>query len=185
MVGFKKIKFCIFLIGSISELNDDQKQLQQSVRKFVADEVTPKAADYDRSMAYPWEIIKKAHALGFLNPDIPEEYVEFCVSSILLFSCIVLRKLIFWFMFIVVVVVGGLGLDMTSSALISEEVAYGCSGIGTAMLVCFSIVLFGQTVELPRISNASLAQLSITCGFNVIGCFHTFLVVEPVIPIIV
>uniref|UniRef100_A0A1I7XFC3 Acyl-CoA_dh_M domain-containing protein n=1 Tax=Heterorhabditis bacteriophora TaxID=37862 RepID=A0A1I7XFC3_HETBA len=29
---------------------------------------------------------------------------------------------------------GGLGLDMISSVMISEEIAYGCSGIGTAIL---------------------------------------------------
>ncbi|CAD6189068.1 unnamed protein product [Caenorhabditis auriculariae] len=71
--------------------------------KFTADEIIPVAAKYDKSMEYPWDIVKKAHQLGYVTAAIPEEY-------------------------------GGLGLDMVSTVLISEEIAYGCSGIGTALL---------------------------------------------------
>lgn len=63
-------------INSFTEFTDDQKQLRDSVRKFVQDEIIPVAAQYDKSMEYPWDIMKKAHALGFLNTDIPEEYGE-------------------------------------------------------------------------------------------------------------
>ncbi|EGT31654.1 hypothetical protein CAEBREN_04578 [Caenorhabditis brenneri] len=52
---------------------------------------------------YPWPIIKKAHAQGYLTADIPEAY-------------------------------GGLGIDMISNCIISEEMAYGCSGIATAVM---------------------------------------------------
>ncbi|CAI5455082.1 unnamed protein product [Caenorhabditis angaria] len=85
------------------ELSAEQQELRTNIRKFVADEVIPVAAEYDRTMEYPWPIIKKAHELGYLIADIPEKY-------------------------------GGLELDMVSLCLISEEVAYGCSGIGTAMM---------------------------------------------------
>lgn len=44
------------------------------MRKFVAEEIVPKAAEYDRTMEYPWDIIKKAHSLGFLNTEIPAAY---------------------------------------------------------------------------------------------------------------
>uniref|UniRef100_A0A915E9C7 medium-chain acyl-CoA dehydrogenase n=1 Tax=Ditylenchus dipsaci TaxID=166011 RepID=A0A915E9C7_9BILA len=56
------------------ELNEEQRQLQDSVTKFVKEEIIPKAAHYDQTMEFPWEIIKKAHANGFMNVDIGEEY---------------------------------------------------------------------------------------------------------------
>jgi acyl-CoA dehydrogenase len=42
--------------------------------KFAKDVVLPKAAEYDRTMEFPWDIIKQAHALGIMNPMIPEKY---------------------------------------------------------------------------------------------------------------
>ncbi|KAL7072874.1 hypothetical protein ACQ4LE_007754 [Meloidogyne hapla] len=56
------------------ELSTEQKQLKQSVGKFADEEIIPKAAHYDKTMEFPWEIIKKAHANGFMNVDIPTEY---------------------------------------------------------------------------------------------------------------
>ncbi|KAI1706992.1 acyl-CoA dehydrogenase, middle domain-containing protein [Ditylenchus destructor] len=85
------------------DLNDEQLLLRDSVRKFVKEEVIPVAAQYDLSMKFPWEVIKKAHANGFMNVDIPEAY-------------------------------GGLDMDLVSNVIISEEVGYGCTGIGTALM---------------------------------------------------
>lgn len=84
-------------------LTPEQEEFRANVRKFVADEVIPVAAEYDRTMEYPWPVIKKAHAQGYLTADIPEAY-------------------------------GGLGVDMVSNCIISEEMAYGCSGIATAIM---------------------------------------------------
>jgi acyl-CoA dehydrogenase len=55
------------------QLNETQRELQSMARKFAREEILPKAAEYDRTMKYPWEIIKKAWELGILNPHIPEE----------------------------------------------------------------------------------------------------------------
>ncbi|CAI4233075.1 unnamed protein product [Auanema sp. JU1783] len=85
------------------QFSDEQKQLRDSVRKFVQEEIIPVAGHYDKTMEYPWDVMNKAHALGFLNTDIPEEY-------------------------------GGIGLDQISNVMVSEEIAYGCSGIGTAIM---------------------------------------------------
>lgn len=60
------------------------------------------ASKYDKSMEYPWEVIKKAHEVGLINTHIPEAY-------------------------------GGIGLGLMECALISEELAFGCSGIQTAI----------------------------------------------------
>jgi len=57
----------------ISELSDEQKEIQELARKFTRDEIIPKAAEYDRTMEYPWDIIKKAWALGLVNTHIPKD----------------------------------------------------------------------------------------------------------------
>jgi acyl-CoA dehydrogenase len=98
------------------QLTPEQLEFQEIARKvcffdcsveqcrtfqFAAEEIIPKAAHHDKTGEYPWEILKKAHALGLLNTHIPQEY-------------------------------GGLGLDVLSSSVITEESAYGCTGIHTA-----------------------------------------------------
>uniref|UniRef100_A0A7E4V1B6 medium-chain acyl-CoA dehydrogenase n=1 Tax=Panagrellus redivivus TaxID=6233 RepID=A0A7E4V1B6_PANRE len=60
--------------GLSFDLSDEHLQLQSTVRQFVKNEVIPKAAEHDRTMEFPWEIIKKAHAAGLLNTQVPEEY---------------------------------------------------------------------------------------------------------------
>lgn len=62
--------YFIFLL----ELNDEQKQLQEAVRKFTKEEIIPVAAHYDRTMEFPWPVVKKAHENGFMNVDIAAEY---------------------------------------------------------------------------------------------------------------
>uniref|UniRef100_A0A914PR84 Medium-chain specific acyl-CoA dehydrogenase, mitochondrial n=1 Tax=Panagrolaimus davidi TaxID=227884 RepID=A0A914PR84_9BILA len=56
------------------DLGDDYRRLQDSVRTFVKQEIMPNAAKYDKTMEYPWKIIKKAHEAGLLNSQIPEKY---------------------------------------------------------------------------------------------------------------
>eukprot|EP00300_Choanocystis_sp_HF-7_P018820 c20149_g1_i1.p1 GENE.c20149_g1_i1~~c20149_g1_i1.p1 ORF type:complete len:418 (+),score=97.53 c20149_g1_i1:37-1290(+) len=83
-------------------LTDEQRQLDELSKKFAQEKIIPIAAEHDRTGEYPWAIIKEAHALGLMNPHIPEKY-------------------------------GGLGLSSVSSTIIAENLAYGCSGIGTAI----------------------------------------------------
>jgi acyl-CoA dehydrogenase len=84
------------------DFSDEQKQLIDMTRKFVKDEIIPKAAHYDETGEYPHEISKKAWELGLMNSHVPVEY-------------------------------GGAGLGTLDGCLISEEIAYGCSGISTAI----------------------------------------------------
>jgi acyl-CoA dehydrogenase len=84
------------------ELTDEQKQLQETARKFAREEIIPKAAEHDKNGKYPVEIAKKAWELGLMNTHIPGEY-------------------------------GGLGLGVLDGCIITEELAYGCTGICTAM----------------------------------------------------
>lgn len=56
------------------DFTEEQRQLQDAIQKFTKDEIIPKAAYYDRTMEFPWDVIKRAHANGFMNVDIPSEY---------------------------------------------------------------------------------------------------------------
>lgn len=55
-------------------LTDEQKALQSLARDFTQKEIVPVAAEYDRSGEFPWPIVKKAHQVGLMNLEIPEEY---------------------------------------------------------------------------------------------------------------
>jgi len=55
-------------------LTETQRELQQLARKFTKEEIIPKAAEHDRTMEFPWEILKKAHGLGILHTTVPEKY---------------------------------------------------------------------------------------------------------------
>ncbi|RSH79997.1 uncharacterized protein EHS24_009668 [Apiotrichum porosum] len=83
-------------------LNEEQEAIRELAQSFSRDKIVPVAAEYDRTMAYPWPLIKEAHSLGLLNTHIPEAY-------------------------------GGPELGLLECAMISESLAFGCSGIQTAM----------------------------------------------------
>ncbi len=56
------------------ELTDEQIALRDMVRKFVENEITPRAAQLDESGEFPWEVIKKAWELGIMNIGIPQKF---------------------------------------------------------------------------------------------------------------
>lgn len=99
------------------ELTDEQRALYDMARDFANKEAWPKARELDETAAYPWDLLKKAHALGLLNAFVPEE-------------------------------VGGLGLKTFEHCLISEMLAYGCAGFGTACmaneLAAMPVILSGN-----------------------------------------
>ncbi|MFG2568974.1 acyl-CoA dehydrogenase family protein [Streptomyces sp. NPDC048567] len=56
------------------ELSEEQEAVRQLAEDFVAREVTPYAAEWDRSENVDKSIVKKLGALGFLGLTVPEEY---------------------------------------------------------------------------------------------------------------
>jgi acyl-CoA dehydrogenase len=102
------------------ELSDDLKMLRDLARDFTQKEVTPRAAHYDESGEWPWEIFHKAREVGLVNLNIPEEY-------------------------------GGMGASVLEECIVGEEVAYGCSGIQTALML-------NQLAVLPILIAGNSAQ---------------------------
>jgi acyl-CoA dehydrogenase len=98
------------------ELTEEQSMYQKTARDFAADVMRPAAEHHDRTGEYPWEIIKKAHALGLTNTMVPVDY-------------------------------GGIGLGTLDSSIITEELAWGCTGISTAMeanqLAAGPVIMYG------------------------------------------
>ncbi|VDP08197.1 unnamed protein product [Heligmosomoides polygyrus] len=58
----------------VAHLSDTQKEVQSLALKFAKEEILPHAHKHDESGEFPWDIVKKAHSLGLMNPQIPEKY---------------------------------------------------------------------------------------------------------------
>ncbi|RKX69330.1 acyl-CoA dehydrogenase [candidate division WOR-3 bacterium] len=56
------------------ELNEEQRMLQDTVRKFANDVLKPKAPEIDKSAEFPHDTIKKLAELGLMGVVVPEEY---------------------------------------------------------------------------------------------------------------
>jgi acyl-CoA dehydrogenase len=84
-------------------LTEEQKAIKELAHEFAVNEIRPKAAHYDETEEFPYEIVKKAHRLG-LSPAafIPEEY-------------------------------GGQGLDFLTELMLTEELSWGCAGIAVCI----------------------------------------------------
>ncbi len=84
-------------------LTDEQKAIKELAHEFALNEMRPKAAHYDETEEFPYEIVKKAHRLG-LSPAafIAEEY-------------------------------GGQGLDYLTELMLTEELSWGCAGIAVCI----------------------------------------------------
>ena len=56
------------------DLSDEHRMLQETVRAFVAKEVTPRARHVDESSEFPWETLHAMGKLGLLGLNVPEAY---------------------------------------------------------------------------------------------------------------
>jgi alkylation response protein AidB-like acyl-CoA dehydrogenase len=81
---------------------DDQRAILETVQRFVAEEVTPRAAELDANTdpehSYSWEIVEKAHEVGIRQMTLSEEY-------------------------------GGLGTDSLTTSMVIEELGKGDLGV--------------------------------------------------------
>ncbi|MEO6821100.1 MAG: acyl-CoA dehydrogenase family protein [Candidatus Nanopelagicales bacterium] len=56
------------------ELSDEQRMFRDSIRDFVAKEITPVAQQYEREGIYPTEIVETMKRLGLFGMTVPAEY---------------------------------------------------------------------------------------------------------------
>lgn len=68
--------------GFSFEYSESQNILIDTVKKFVRDEIIPKAASYDESGDFPLDIFSSARSLGLFNLCVPDTYSGAGLSSI-------------------------------------------------------------------------------------------------------
>ncbi len=56
------------------DLSEEQKMIQETIRKFAKEEIAPVASENDKKGHFPREIFNKMAELGFAGTPIPEEY---------------------------------------------------------------------------------------------------------------
>jgi acyl-CoA dehydrogenase len=85
MINYQKGVFMDF------NLSEEQKQYLDTVRRFVAREITPNVLNLEKCHIFPFEIIRKAWEIGVMNLSIPEDVKGFCVDAIS--SALIIREL--------------------------------------------------------------------------------------------
>ncbi len=56
------------------ELTDEHEALRDLVRDFARAEITPHAADWDRTRTFPVDLVPKLGDLGLFGLTAPEQY---------------------------------------------------------------------------------------------------------------
>jgi alkylation response protein AidB-like acyl-CoA dehydrogenase len=56
------------------DLNEEQKMIQDTIRKFADEKIAPVAAENDKKGEFPRDIFEELAGLGFMGTPIPEEY---------------------------------------------------------------------------------------------------------------
>jgi alkylation response protein AidB-like acyl-CoA dehydrogenase len=54
------------------ELTDTQRQLQAAAQRLAVEKISPRAAEVDRSEAYPWDNVALLKEAGFMGMTVPE-----------------------------------------------------------------------------------------------------------------
>ncbi|MEM1579052.1 MAG: acyl-CoA dehydrogenase family protein [Archaeoglobaceae archaeon] len=112
------------------EFSEDQRLLREAVKEFAEKEIVPNAKIYEEKEEYPWDIFRKAAKLGYIAPDLPEEYGG---SNLDFLSCAIIAE-----------------------ELCRADSSVG-SAIATAALGCPMIKYFGSDEQkekyLPRVTS--------------------------------
>jgi alkylation response protein AidB-like acyl-CoA dehydrogenase len=69
-------------------LQEEERQLLESVRKLATGQIAPRADHYDRSAEFPWDNVREINALGLNAMFIPEEYGGSPVSFVAYLACV-------------------------------------------------------------------------------------------------
>ena len=98
---------------------DDQRAIIDSVRRFVDEEVTPRAAELDAQIdpedSFSWDIVEAADAMGLRTMALSEEY-------------------------------GGMGADLLTTAMVVEELGRGDLGTSVVFAQTLKISRFMEKV---------------------------------------
>ena len=68
--------------------SDEERMLLDSVQSLALEKLAPRAAEYDRSAAFPWENVRNINELGLNAMFIPEEYGGAPLSYACYLACV-------------------------------------------------------------------------------------------------
>lgn len=97
------------------DLTPEQIALQEMAHKFAANEIRPKAVEYDHAGTFPEEIFRKAFELGLMSGFIPEELGGLGLSS---FDTCVIEEELGWGC-------SGIATSMTANGLALAPILIG------------------------------------------------------------
>ena len=69
-------------------LSEEEQMLMSSVRALARDHIAPRAAEYDRSKAFPWDNIRQINSLGLNMMFVPEAYGGLALSYTCYLACV-------------------------------------------------------------------------------------------------
>ncbi|HEV2952523.1 MAG TPA: acyl-CoA dehydrogenase family protein [Candidatus Dormibacteraeota bacterium] len=105
-------------------LTPEQEEIRQLAHEFAEKEIRPRAPEFDRTEEFPHEIVKKAHELGLTPSAFIPEQY------------------------------GGQGLDFLTDLIVTEEIHWGCAGIGVCIqspgLAIAGILAMGSEAQKQR-----------------------------------
>jgi alkylation response protein AidB-like acyl-CoA dehydrogenase len=110
-------------VDAIFIVTDEQRAILDTVSRFVAAEVTPRAAkldaDPDPAAGFSWEIVERAHEVGIRTMTLADEW-------------------------------GGLGTDSLTTAMVIEELAKGDIGVAVIFAQTLKIAQIMQKALNPE-----------------------------------
>jgi alkylation response protein AidB-like acyl-CoA dehydrogenase len=132
-------------------LNNEQKIIQNEIRKFTRVEVEPIASEIDTAAEYPSGVIEKLDKLAFLGAIIPEKYGGAGLDTMSL--CIIIEELARASASIAMIV-----------AVHNCSVAYPLLGFGTSEL---------QNVYLSKLASGTIGGCVLDSTLDAVNSFKT------------
>jgi acyl-CoA dehydrogenase len=96
-------------------LTPEQESLRDLARKFARSEMTPHAAECDRTARFPEEIYRKAYELGLMNLNVPTDYGGSGLGA--LEQCLIVEELAYG--------CGGMTTSIIANCLALEPILLG------------------------------------------------------------
>jgi alkylation response protein AidB-like acyl-CoA dehydrogenase len=87
--AFKPVQMKLFeRLDQLPPLSPEERQIVESVRALARDKIGPRAAEYDRLAAFPWDNVRDINALGLNAIFVPEAYGGAGLSYAAYLACV-------------------------------------------------------------------------------------------------
>jgi acyl-CoA dehydrogenase len=126
-------------LDALPPLSAEERLLLESVRALAADQIAPRAAEYDRTAEFPWDNIRAINALGLNAMFVPEAYGGAGLSYAAYLACV--REI--------------------SAACASTGIIWATNFHATKPLIDFGTEAQRERL-LPRVAEGAIAALAIT-----------------------